>query len=95
MLRHVSWINLTCKGALHIPCDAVDPWTGHLQTNQPSDGSAVRVVEPRAAISEYRFRSELTGILTIVVVADSADRTREELARIRLHPSFFELLGEE
>ncbi len=61
-----------------------------MQANQLGDPSV-----PRAATSEYRFRSELTETLTIVVVAETADKAREELARIGLHPSFFELLGRE
>jgi len=41
--------------------------------------------------NEYRFRSELTAKLTIVVKAYSEDSAKEELARIGLHPAFFEL----
>ncbi len=56
----------------------------------PADQARTPVVG--VARSEYRFRSDLTSALTIVVKADSPDRAREELARIGLHPSFFELL---
>ena len=42
--------------------------------------------------SEYRFKSELSETLTIVVRARSQDGAKEELARIGLHPSFFDLL---
>ncbi len=54
----------------------------------------MRVVPPASTRSEYRFRSELSKTLTIVVMADSEDRAKEELARIGLHPSFFDLVSE-
>jgi len=41
---------------------------------------------------EYLFRNELSQVLTIVVQSESEDRAREELARIGLHPSFFQLV---
>ena len=53
-----------------------------------SPNEALRV----ARMPEYLFRNELSQVLTIVVQSESEDRAREELARIGLHPSFFQLV---
>ena len=44
-------------------------------------------------MSEHLFRNELSPVLTIVVQSESEDGAREELARIGLHPSFFQLVN--
>jgi len=57
-----------------------------------SEETAVKSAEVARGL--YRFRNELSPVLTIVVLAANEDKAREELARIGLHPSFFDLVGE-
>ena len=59
-----------------------------------SAGKPPKDTAPARGRAEYRFRNELSEALTVVVVADSEDLAREELARIGLHPSFFQLVDE-
>ncbi len=88
--KSVIWITPKPLGGWHIQGRACGAEKRDLQTagrvnpKEPSSAESAR--------SEFRFRNELSSVLTIVVEAESEDRAREELARIGLHPSFFELV---